>query len=75
MLIAAPSYALNLYEKIIYVEARLGSEKVLINRFTGKVEKKLVGKEYRQISTQKGWGGIPSEQEMYQAQYDMSSGR
>jgi len=29
-----------------------------------------VDNQYSPISSQKGWGGIPSEQDMYQARYD-----
>ena len=66
---AGPSYALNILDKLIYKEAWLSGEKVLINKVTGKVEKKLVDNKYEPISSEKGWGGIPSEQDMYQARY------
>ena len=68
--IAVPSHALNILEKMIYKEVRLGGDKVLVNKVTGKAEKKLVDNKYEPISSQKGWGGIPSKQEMYQARYD-----
>jgi len=68
--IATPSYALNFFEKIKYREARLGNEGILVNRITGKVEQRWVGKRYEPIPSDKGWGGIPSIQDMYQAQYD-----
>ena len=67
---AKPSHALNILQKIIYKEVRIGQEKVLVNKLTDKVEKKLVDNQYSPISAQKGWGGIPSEQDMYQARYD-----
>lgn len=69
-IITAPSYALNILDRLIYKEVRLGGEKVLVNRATGKVEKKLVDNKYEPISSRKGWGGIPSEQDMYQARYN-----
>ena len=71
-IIAAPSYALNILDKLIYKEVRLGGEKVLVNKATGKVEKKLVDNRYEPISSKKGWGGIPSSQDIYQARYDKS---
>ena len=67
---ARPSHALNILERLIYKEVRLGNEQVLVNKVTKKVEKKLVDNRYEPISSQKGWGGIPSEQDMYQARYD-----
>lgn len=67
---AMPVYALNILDRIIYNEVQLGAEKVLVNRFTGKVDQILRNDKYVWISTQRGWGGIPSAQEMYQAQYD-----
>ena len=70
--IATPSYALNLIDRIRYNEVRLEGENVLVNRFTGRVEQKFTGKKYEPISTVKGFGGIPSEQDMYQARYDKS---
>ena len=70
MMIAAPLYALGLLDSIRYKEVQLDSEKVLVNRFTGKVEQRLIDGKYEPISSQKGWGGIPSDQDMYQAQYD-----
>ena len=69
-IIATPSYALNIIDRIIYTEVKLGQEKVLVNNFTGKVEKILVNDNYEPISTEQGWGGIISDQEMYQAQYE-----
>ena len=69
-IIATPLYALNILDRIIYKEVRLGGEKVLVNKTTGKVEKKLVDNKYEPISSEKGWGGIPSEQDMYQARYN-----
>lgn len=69
-IIVTPAYALNILDRIIYKEVRLGTEKVLVNRFTGKVEQILNNNKYVPISSQKGWGGIPSAQDMYQAQYD-----
>ncbi|MCX5712610.1 MAG: hypothetical protein NTY47_06050 [Candidatus Omnitrophica bacterium] len=69
-IIATPSYALNIVEKLVYKEVRLGSDKVLVNKLTDKVEKKLVDNTYEPISSQKGWGGIPSQQDIYQARYD-----
>ena len=69
-IIATPSYALNILDKIRYEETRLGSERVLVNRFTGKVEKKMRDGKYEQISDEKGFGGIPSEQDRYQARYE-----
>ncbi|MCX5666353.1 MAG: hypothetical protein NT036_04830 [Candidatus Omnitrophica bacterium] len=71
-MIATPLYALNILEKLIYKEVRVSGEKVLVNKVTGKVEKKLVDNKYEPISSEKGWGGIPSEQDMYQARYDKS---
>lgn len=68
--IATPAHALNILEKLIYKEVRLGGDKVLVNKITGKAEKKLVDNKYQPISSVKGWGGIPSEQDMYQARYD-----
>ena len=68
--VAAPSYALNILDRLIYKEAQLGGEKVLVNKMTGKVEKKLADNKYETIPSEKGWGGIPSEQDMYQARYD-----
>ncbi len=67
--IATPSHALNILEKFVYKEVRIRGEKVLVNKVTGKVEKKLVDNRYEPISSKKGWGGIPSEQDMYQARY------
>ena len=69
-IIAAPSYAISFFDKITYKEVQLGNDKVLVNRFTGKVEQKLVDEKYQSISSEKGFGGIPSEQDMYQARYD-----
>lgn len=69
-MIATPSYALNILERLIYKEASIGGDKVLVNKVTKKVEKKLVDNKYEPISSTKGWGGIPSEQDMYQARYD-----
>ena len=69
--IATPSYALNFFEKMKYKEVRLDGEKVLVNRLTGRVEKRSAGKGYIPISTEKGFGGIPSEQDMYQARYNI----
>jgi len=71
-IIATPSYALNLFERIRYKEVRLGSEKVLVNKITGKVERILVNNTYVVIPTEKGFAGIPSVQDMYQAQYEKS---
>ncbi|MDP2929948.1 MAG: hypothetical protein Q8O01_07840 [Candidatus Omnitrophota bacterium] len=70
LMIATPLYALNILEKLLYREVRLGGESVLVNKATKKVEKKLVNNKYELISSEKGWGGIPSEQDMYQARYD-----
>jgi hypothetical protein len=67
---ATPSYALNILERLVYKEVRLGGDKVLVNKLTGKVEKKMEDNQYAPISSAKGWGGIPSEQDMYQARYD-----
>ena len=67
--IATPSHALNILDKLIYKEVRLDGGNVLVNKITGKVEKKLVDNKYEPISSEKGWGGIPSEQDMYQARY------
>jgi len=69
-MVAPPSYALNILERIIYKEVRLGSDKVLVNRVTGKVEQKLEGGKYVPLSSKKGFGGIPSVQDMYQARYN-----
>lgn len=69
-IIATPSYALNIFEKLLYKEVQLSGERVLVNKMTGKVEKKWVDNKYEPISTKKGWGGIPSEQDMYQVRYD-----
>jgi len=69
-IIAAPSYALNFFEKITNKEVQLGDDKVLVNRLTGKVEQKMVDGKYQPISSDKGFGGIPSAQDMYQARYD-----
>ena len=74
-IIAAPSYALSILDRIIYKEVRLDSQNVLVNQFTGRVEKILINGQYQPISTQKGFGGIISDQEMYQAQYDKKIGR
>lgn len=74
-IIATPSYALSLLDKLIYNEVRLGQESVLVNRITGQVEKKLVGTTYQPISTKKGWGGIISDQEMYQERYNRLQAR
>jgi len=74
-IIATPLYALNLFERIKYKEVRLGDETVLVNRITGKVEHKLVNKMYHPIPANKGWGGIPSERDMYQAQYERQVNR
>jgi len=71
-IIATPAYALNILERLIYKEVRVDGEKVLVNKATGKVEKKLAGNTYEPISSEKGWGGIPSEQDMYQARYERS---
>ena len=69
-IIATPSYAISFLDKIKCKEVQLGDKKVLINRFTGKAEQKLVDGKYETISSDKGFGGIPSEQDMYQARYD-----
>lgn len=69
-IMATPSYALNILERLIYDEINLKGDMVLVNKVTGKVEKKLVGNTYQTISSQRGWGGIPSEQDMYQARYN-----
>ena len=69
-IIATPSYALNFFEKIKYKEVRLGNEKVLVNKITGRVERILVNNTYVVIPTDKGFGGIPSVQDMYQAKYE-----
>jgi len=74
-IIATPLHALNILEKLIYKEVRLGNEKVLINKATRKVEKKLVGNKYEPISSKRGWRGIPSEQDMYQARYNRKRDR
>ena len=71
-IIATPLYALNLLDRIKYKQVQLGTNKVLVNRFTGKVEEILIDNQYRVISTEKGFGGIPSDQDMYQAQYDQT---
>lgn len=71
-LIATPSYALNILDRLIYKEVPLGGEKVLVNKVTGKVEKKLVDNRYETISSKKGWGGIPSDQDIHQARYNRS---
>jgi len=68
-IIATPLHALNILEKLVYKEVRIGNEKVLVNRLTDKVEKKLLDNKYEPISSRKGWRGIPSEQDMYQARY------
>lgn len=73
--IATPSYALNLLDRLKYQEVQLGSDRVLVNKITGKVERRLVGNRYEPISTKKGWGGIPSSQDMYQARYEQSKNR
>jgi len=69
-IIAVPVYALSLYEKLLYKEVKLDSGIVLVNRITDKVEKKLINNVYQTLSTTGGWGGIISDQEMYQAQYN-----
>jgi len=70
--IATPSYALNILDRLRYQEVQLGSDRVLVNRITGRVEQILVDNKYEPISTKKGWGGIPSDQDMYQARYEQS---
>jgi hypothetical protein len=70
-MIAVPSaHALNLIERLIYQEVQIGRDRILVNKITGRVEKILVDNRYEPISTDKGWGGIPSDQDMYQAQYE-----
>ena len=69
-IIATPSYALNLLEIMIYKQVQLGRERVLVNKITGRVEQILMDNKYTPISSQRGFGGIPSDQEVYQAQYD-----
>jgi len=69
-MIATPLHALSIFDSIIYKEVQLGREKVLVNRITGKVAQILINGKYIPISSTKGWGGIPSDQDMYQAQYD-----
>ena len=69
-IIATPSYALNIFDRIMYKEVQLGREKVLVNQFTGKVERRLIDGKYEPISSEQGFGGIISDKEMYQAQYD-----
>ena len=68
-MIAAPSHALSFFDRVKCKEVQLGNEKVLVSRFTGKVEQKLVDDKYESVSSEKGFGGIPSEQDMYQARY------
>lgn len=69
-LIAAPSYALNIIGKAIYKEVQIGSEKVLVNRITGKVMYRWIYDKYVPIPTTKGDDGVPSAQEMYQTYYE-----
>ena len=69
-IIATPSYALNLLGKVIHKEVRIGSEKVLVNRITGKVEYRWIYDKYEPIPTNKGTDGVPSAQEMYQTYYE-----
>ena len=71
-IIATPLYALSLLDRIRYKQVQLGSNNVLVNRFTGKVEEILVDNQYQPISAEQGFGGIPSEQAVYQAQYDQT---
>jgi hypothetical protein len=74
-MITEPSHALNIVEKMIYKEVRLGKERVLVNRITDKVEKRSTATGYESVSSKRGWGGIPSEQEMFQAQYERTKSR
>lgn len=67
---AVPAHALNILDKLRYKEVQLGREKVLVNRITGRVEQRFVGGNYEPLSSVKGWGGIPSPQDVYQAKYD-----
>ena len=69
-IIATPVHAIILIDKIIYKEVQLGRERVLVNKITGRVEQILMDNKYTPISSQRGFGGIPSDQEVYQAQYD-----
>lgn len=68
--IATPSFALNFFDRIKCKEVNISGEKVLVNRLTGKVEQRLIGEKYEPIPSDKGFGGIPSVQDMYQARYD-----
>ena len=72
-IIATPAYALDALSSLFYKEVKLGRETVLVNRITGKVEKRLVDGTYEAISSEQGYNGIISDQEMYQAQYEQLS--
>lgn len=74
-LVAAPSYALNIFDRLIYKEVQMGGERVLVNKITDRVEKRLVNGKYEPVSSEKGWGGIQSEMDMYQARYEESKRR
>lgn len=74
-IVVSPAYALNIIERLIYNEVQLGGDRILVNKITGKVERILVDNTYEPISEQKGWGGIPSDQEMYQARYEQAMRR
>ena len=74
-IIAVPAHALFLVDKVIYKEVQLGREKVLVNRVTGRVDQILIDNKYTPLSSEKGFGGIPSDQEVYQSQYNKMYGK
>jgi hypothetical protein len=74
-IIATPLYALNIFDKAVYKEVRIGTGKFLVNRATGKVSKKMLHDKYEPLSTEKGFEGAPSQQEMYQTYYDRMKSR
>ncbi|MFA4982004.1 MAG: hypothetical protein WC592_06015 [Candidatus Omnitrophota bacterium] len=70
MMATAPSYALDLAEKVIYKEVQIGTETVLVNRFTKRVVSRLEYGKYVQLPTTKGFEDAPSIQEIYQSRYN-----
>lgn len=69
-MLASSAHALGIIDSLIYDKVNLNGQRVLVNRITGRVDKILENGVYINVSTQRGWGGIPSAQEVLQAQYD-----
>jgi hypothetical protein len=74
-MIATSAHALNFFQKLQYKEVNVRGEKVLVNKFSDKVEKRFKDGKYETIPSEEGFGGIPSTQNMYQTRYEKKNSR